>query len=89
MSCNKWLYKYEISFETQGERVCRKYKSINEFLTLYGEELNLNRQKCYRIRKQQFSKNIGTSASGFKKYQYISITDIREEIASKMVRCEV
>jgi hypothetical protein len=89
MSCNKWLYKYEITFETQGEMVCRKFKSLNEFLHLFGEELNLNRQKCYRIRKKQFSKNIGTTSSGLKKYSKITINDIREQIASKLVRCEV
>ena len=86
---NTWLFKYNITFETDGETVCRKFKSINEFLNLYGEELNLNRQKCYRIRKKQFSTNKGTSATGLKKYSKIIIDDIREEIASKMVRTEI
>jgi len=83
---NRWLYKYEITFITQGETICRKFKSLNEFLSLYGDELNLNRQKCYRIRKKQFSTKTGTSATGLKKYSGLIITDIREEIKSKYVR---
>lgn len=86
---NKWIYKYEITFDLGSEKVCRKFKSINEFLNLYGGDLNLNRQKCYRIRKQQYSTNKGTSATGHKKYERIIINDIREHIASKYVRCEV
>jgi len=86
---NKWLLKYEITFDESGSPTTMKFKSINEFLNLYGNELNLNRQKCYRIRKQQYSTNQGTSATALKKYGNIIINDIREEIASKMVRCEI
>lgn len=89
MSINKWIYKYEISFETNGEPLTQKFKSLNVFLNLYGKELNLNRQKCYRIRKKQFSTKVGTSATGLKKYSKIEIRDIREVVPSIMVRQEV
>lgn len=89
MSINKWIYKYEITFTLEDiitEK--RKFKSINEFLLLYGEVLNLNRQKCYRIRKKQYSIKKGTSASALKKYGHITINDIREVVPSIYVRCE-
>ena len=88
MSINKWIFKYKITFQIGDEIITRKFKSINEFLELHGEVLNLNRQKCYRIRKKQFSTNTGTSATGLKKYSNISITDIREIVPSVLLRCE-
>ncbi len=82
---NKWIYKYLVKVE--GEEL-GKFRSINEFLKAHGEVLNLNRQKCYRLRKGQYSTKSGTSAHALEKkgYNKIEIIDIREHIKSRLVR---
>jgi len=82
---NKWIYKYLIKI---GEKEVGKFRSINEFLDKYGEEYNLNRQKCYRLRKGQYSTQEGTSAHALKKkgYNRIEIMDIREHIPNQLIR---
>ena len=84
---NKWIYKYLVKVDCEE---LGKFRSINEFIKAHGEEFNLNRQKCYRLRKNQYSTNSGTSAHALNKkgYNRIEIMDIREFIPNKLIRVE-
>lgn len=80
-----WKFKYEITIDDETT----KYTSIDEFLNHRGTAMGLNRQKLYRLRKNQYSKRFGeTTAHALVKkgYDQITIKDINEEIPSIRVR---
>ena len=82
-----WKYKYAITID--GETT--KYTSIDEFLAHRGTAMGFNRQKLYRLRKNQYSKRYGeTSAHALVKkgYSRLTIKDINEEIPSRRMRIE-
>ena len=79
MTAGKLKYAITINGETM------KYTSIEEFLTHRGRAMGLNRQKLYRLRKNQYSKRFGeTTAHALVKkgYDKIIVEDINEEIPS-------
>lgn len=82
---NKFIYKYHLKVDRADCKIDKKFCSISQLLDEYGEILNLNRQKIYRLRKDEFSKNVGTTATALKKYSGISILDIREKRKTKTV----
>mgnify|MGYP003663982652 FL=1 len=73
-------YKVLVEFTADGVHYKQKYKTISAFLNVWGETLNLNRQKCYRLRHNIYSTNVGKSSAHAleKKYKGITITDIKE-----------
>lgn len=82
-----WKYKYSITID--GETT--KYTSIDEFLSHRGTDMGLNRQKLYRLRKNQYSERYGeTSAHALVKkgYSRIIIKDIDEVIPSRRMKIE-
>ena len=82
---NRFIYKYHLLVDRADCKVDKKFCSINQLLDEYGETLKLNRQKIYRLRKDEFSKNEGTTATALKKYEGITILDIREKRKTKTV----
>ena len=66
-------YKVLVEFTVDGVHYKQKYKTISAFLKVWGKTLNLNRQKCYRLRHNIYSTNALE-----KKYKGITITDIKE-----------
>ena len=82
---NKFIYKYHLKVDRADCNVDKKFCSISQLLDEYGEILKLNRQKIYRLRKDEFSKNEGTTATALKKYSGIVILDIREKRKTKTV----
>lgn len=82
---NKFIYKYHLKVDRADCNVDKKFCSISQLLDEYGEILKLNRQKIYRLRNDEFSKNEGTTATALKKYSGITILDIREKRKTKTI----
>lgn len=79
-------YSYKYTIEVKD--IYKKYCSITDMVKDPEiSHLNLNRQKIYRLRHQQYSTKTGTSATALikKGYKDIHITQIIEKRPFKLV----